>query len=250
MENTLALVGALVILYFVGLGFILLTEWALKKIVHRPAGLGIKRAAWLAPIASVIVVVALTAWMRVMNPCDITMGLTVDALLAKLPKGSAIVIVPPEALQYKGFDVSLRLAKKNLAQLINDAKPKAPKGTIIKGIPEVRMSPYMKAELIGEDFIVEGNGLQEQSVTLKEDTVWTWRVHSERLGCRTLKFRLNTLITGREAPRTIEVAEVQIAVKLNPFEWTLRHWEWIATALVFPIVAWNWKRWFGGEVNT
>ena len=95
-----------------------------------------------------------------------------------------------------------------------------------------------------EDFAIEEKGPQEQLVTLRDTTVWTWRVHSEMTGKRTLKVRIHTLIRidGQEAPRTIDVAEAQVAVKVNPSEWALRHWEWIATVLVLPILGWGLKR--------
>ena len=170
----------------------------------------------------------------------------VDAALAKLPQGSAAVTAPSEVLEYRGFDVSLRLAKMAFADLIQDTRSKAPQGTTVHGIAGVRMSPRMKAELIGEDFIIEEKGPREQVVTLNEDTVWNWRVHSESLGRHVLVVRLNTLLTagGHEAPKTIDVAEAQINVKVNPPEWALKHWQWIASALVLPAIGWSFKRFF------
>lgn len=111
------------------------------------------------------------------------------------------------------------------------------------------MSPRMKAELLGEDFVIEGKEPQEQLVTQRDTTVWTWRVYSEMPGQRMLKVRIHTLVKvdGQEAPRTIEVAETQVSVKVNPSEWALRHWEWIATALVLPIIGWGLKRRFDGH---
>jgi hypothetical protein len=170
----------------------------------------------------------------------------VDAALARLPQGSATVTAPSEVLEYRGFDVSLRLAKMALADLIEDTQAKAPKGAAVHGIANVRMSPRMSAELIGEDFVIEEKGPQEQVVALNEDTVWNWRVHSETLGRHTLVVRLHTLLTaaGKEAPKTIDVAETQIDVKINPPAWTLRNWQWVASALVLPVVGWGFKRLF------
>jgi hypothetical protein len=168
----------------------------------------------------------------------------VDSALAELPKGSATVTAPSEVLEYRGFDVSLRLARMALADLIEDTRAKAPKETAVHGFAGIRMSPRMKAELIGEDFVIEEKGPREQLVTLNEDTIWNWRVHSETLGRHVLIVRLHTLlkIAGEETPKTIDVAETEIDVRVNPPDWALKNWEWIATALVLPVVGWGLKR--------
>lgn len=170
---------------------------------------------------------------------------TPDSLLSRLPVGAGVIDAPEEVLQYQGFNVSVHVAKKKLDELINDIKSKAPAGTTVQGIAGVRLSPRMKAELIGDDLNIEDKGPQEQLVTLNEATVWTWRVHYETPGRHMLEVRLYALIIidGREAPRIFQVADANVAVKVNPSGWVLRHWEWIASALVLPIIGWGLKRW-------
>jgi hypothetical protein len=171
---------------------------------------------------------------------------TPDTLLSRLPIGAGVIDAPEEVLQYQGFNVSVHLAKKKLDEMINDVKSKAPAGTTIQGIASVRLSPRMKAELIGDDLSIEDKGPQEQLVTLNEETVWTWRAYYETPGRHMLKVRLYALITidGHEAPRIFEVADANVAVKVNPSGWALRHWEWIASALVLPLIGWGLKRRF------
>jgi hypothetical protein len=242
-------------------------EWrTFKNNTHRKGRSNVIRAAFFASLPAVIILIALCIisikidnekrikanieffkQLININSSDVlSTGSNIDSLLEMLPKGSAIVTAPSEVLQYQGFDATLRLAKKKLAELIDDTESRAAPGATVKGITGVRMSPRMKAELVGEDFIIEDKGPQEQLVTLKKDTVWVWRVHSEMPGRRVLKARLHTLlkIDGQEAPRTIEVAEAEVVVKVNPSEWALRNWEWIASALMLPILGWVLKRLF------
>jgi len=169
--------------------------------------------------------------------------LSVDKMLAKLPKGNAAITAPKEVRQYQGFDVTLRLTTKELAQLMSIMETESTQVATLKGIYGIRISPRMKAELIGEHFIIQEKGPQEQAITLEEDTTWKWRVHSETLGQHTLKARLHTLVKadGQEAPRTIEVAEAIVSVQVSPLEWAQRHWEFIATGLLIPFLAWAFK---------
>ena len=252
MDAFLPLLGVLGVLYLVAIGVVLLIEWIYKRLTHRQQRPSVRRAALIAllPEALMLVVLAVPMYEKSGSPVSMsprpnsTQPHPVDSALAKLPTGSATVLAPAEVLQYQGFDVLLTLSKKELADLIDSTEAGAPPGSTVKGITGVRMSPRMKAELVGEDFIIEDKGPQEQVVTIRDSTVWKWRVHSEMTGPRILKVRLHTLIKvdGQEAPRTIEVAEAHVEVKVNPSEWALRHWEWIASALVLPIVAWVFKR--------
>lgn len=168
----------------------------------------------------------------------------VDNALRKLLRGSAFVVSPSEVKQYARFDVSLYLEKGDLAPAISAAKATTPEGFSISGIENVRLSPRMKAELLGDDFVIESKGPLEQAVTLAEPTTWKWSVRGELPGSRRLTVRLHTLIKvdGQEASRVLDVAEMTISVKVDAREWALRHWEWIATAIVLPFVGWAVKQ--------
>ncbi len=223
-----------------------MVEWAFKKTTHKEGKSGVKSVAFLVALIPTVTFLAFFAGMHSSNDMPAVEGRDVDSALAELPKGSATVTAPSEVLQYQGFDVSLRLAREELTELIDDTKLNANPRETVQGITNVRMSPRMSAELVGEDFSIEDKGLKEQMVTLKEDTVWIWRVYSGMPGSRVLKVRLHTLMTinGKETPRTIEVAEAKVVIKVNPTEWALRHWKWIVSALILPIIGWGLKRLF------
>lgn len=244
-------IAALAILYAASIGSALLFEWTFKKIVHREGKLSVKTAALFATFVTAIIslpfLVLFNSGYRVIDLWgEGSMAPAPDSLLSRLPKGSATVTAPSEVLQYQGFNVTLRLAHKKFDELFNDTKSKAAPGATVQGIASVRMSPRMKAELVGDDLFIEDKGPQEQVVTLKEETVWNWRSHYEMPGHHEFKVRLHALINidGKEAPRIIEVAEAKVAVKVNPSGWIVRHWEWIASALVLPIIGWGLKRRF------
>jgi len=50
--------------------------------------------------------------------------------------------------------------------------------------------------------------------------------------------------SGRESARPVDVAEATIEVKVNARSWALNHWEWIASAIVLPVLAFALKSLF------
>jgi hypothetical protein len=171
----------------------------------------------------------------------------VDKFLEQLPKGSAVFTAPPQADQYRPFDVTLRLENRELAAMLADARNKSP-DDVSTGVSGIHMSDRMRAELIGHDFSPSGEEtIQEQPNSVREGTTWKWQLHSDIPGRHQLTARIETLmkIDGNDSWRTIEVAEVPIDIKVNQIGWAMNNWKWIATAIVLPLIGWIAKRKFG-----
>lgn len=170
-----------------------------------------------------------------------------DRVLANLTKGSAVFTAPTEVSQFEDFEVTLNVSARQLEKALKLDPETSSSGYTVKGIDNVLLSPRMSAELIGPDFSIAEAGAREQVVTLRSDTSWKWTVRAEWPGTRSLRVRLNTLmkVAGEETPRTVDVATAQISVHVNASEWAMRHWEWIITALVIPLVGWVAKIVFG-----
>lgn len=161
-------------------------------------------------------------------------------LVMKLPVDNTAIVTPAEVKQYEGFEVSLRLDTKNLAGFINEIGRISTAGTNIQGIVG-KISPEMKAEISGDDFIIDKEGPQEQLYLLDGKTQWTWQVMPESSGRNMLKFYLHLLTYdgGKTAPIIVDVADVNIVVIPNPSVWMSRNWGWLAALLILTIVGWR-----------
>ncbi|MBA2483260.1 MAG: hypothetical protein H0V39_02340 [Nitrosomonas sp.] len=159
---------------------------------------------------------------------------------------SSAFTVPTEVRQYEGFEVSMHLATRKLADLINKIGAMSTEGTGIQGITG-KVSPEMKAEIVGEDFIIENQGPQEQLYMMDDETHWTWYVIAESSGTHKIKFRLHvhTYAEGKDTPVIIDVAEANVNVEGNFAGWMARNWWWMALLLIIPIVGllrWRYSR--------
>ena len=165
-------------------------------------------------------------------------------LVIKLPVvDSAAFNVPSEVRQYEGFEVSMHVATRKLADLINKIGSMSTEGTGIQGITG-KVSPEMEAEISGDGFIIDNQGPQEQLYVMDDETHWTWYVIPESSGNRKIKFRLHvhTYAEGKDTPNIIDVAEANVNVRGNFAGWMSRNWGWLALLLIIPIVGWQYKR--------
>lgn len=161
-------------------------------------------------------------------------------LVMKLPVDNTAIVTPAEAKQYEGFEVSLQLDTKRLADLVNEIGRISTAGTNIQGISGM-ISPEMKAEISGENFSIDNLGPQEQLYLLDGKTHWTWYVIPESSGRNMLKFYLHLLTydDGKTVPMVVGVADVNIVIIPNPSVWMARNWGWLAAFLILTVVGWR-----------
>jgi hypothetical protein len=173
---------------------------------------------------------------------------SVDEILAALHTGTASVKAPKTVMEYQTFEVVLKLSSKDLATFVRE-EPIEP-DAVAAAVGNVRMSRKMSAEIVTSDFTIESKPIQEQIVSETEDTTWTWQIHSDGSGPEKLTVRLNILLKlpgdAADTPRTINVANLPIQVKVSPLGWATHHWEWLSTALVIPLGGWLFTRLGGG----
>lgn len=152
-------------------------------------------------------------------------------VIMKLPLDSNMVTAPTEAKQYDGFDVSLQVNTRILAEFINDIVGMSSEGTSIQGVTGF-ISPNMKAEITGEDFRIENPGPQNQAYGLQDATEWNWRVVPESSGVQTIHFKMHVTSTEHDHQKVnvIELAQANIVVDSNPMMWAVYHW-WIFALL-------------------
>jgi hypothetical protein len=157
-------------------------------------------------------------------------------LIMKIPVDSAAITIPSQVKQYESFEVALNLETKQLSKFLNEIVSMASEGTAIQGIVGM-VSPNMKAEIVGEDFIIDKQGSQEQLSTYNGATHWRWRVTPESSGTQVLKFHLHLLThhNAQQHTKVLDLAEASFSVQANPSEWFKRHWLWIVLLLLVPI---------------
>lgn len=120
-----------------------------------------------------------------------------------------------------------------------------------RGTPEIeplQVSTFMKTRLVGDSFEITALNEAEQLVAGDTFTEWAWDVTPTRAGDQTL----NLIVTVRiqlpavgEETRDYPVMDRQIHVEVDPLYSAQRfassNWQWLASALAIPIIAWTIK---------
>ncbi|MDH5480729.1 MAG: hypothetical protein OEX11_08220 [Nitrosomonas sp.] len=157
-------------------------------------------------------------------------------LIMKIPIDSSGIIIPSEVKQYEGFKVSLNLKTQQLADFINEMVSIASEGTAIQSITG-EVSPNMRAEIVGEDFLIDNPGPQDQLYGYDGLTEWSWHVIPESSGKQVLNFRLHLLThdNGQQNIKVVDLAEASFLVESSPLEWLARNWLWIILVALIPL---------------
>jgi hypothetical protein len=106
----------------------------------------------------------------------------------------------------------------------------------------------MEAHLTGNDFDIVPITPEEQAISRRETTEWKWSVKPKDVGTLPLHLSLNAKfkVDGQEAARTIRTFDKTVYVKVfspRGIAVIVRHnWQWLCTALIFPIAGWVWHR--------
>jgi hypothetical protein len=196
------------------------------------------------PIAFLLVLLIVPFTMNYLSHLMTVARESAIPLVMKLPVvDSSAFTVPKKVRQYEGFEVSMHLATKKLADLINKIGEMTTEGTGVQGITG-KVSPEMQAEIIGDGLIVENRGPQEQLYVMDDETHWTWNVFPESSGNHKIKFRLHLHVyeDGKDTPTIVDVADANVNVQGNLSGWVARNWGWMALLFILPIVVWQVKR--------
>lgn len=157
-------------------------------------------------------------------------------VIMKVPIDSSAISIPSTVKQYESFDVALNLETKQLSKFLNEIISTASEGTSIQGIVG-EVSPHMRAEISGDEFIIDKPGPQEQPFDYSNASHWKWRVTPESSGNQTLKFQLHLLTQSgsQQSTQILELAEAGFTVQGNTSEWLKRNGIAIAVLIMLPI---------------
>lgn len=178
-----------------------------------------------------IVPFSINSFMHLMSPKR-----ELNPIVMNLPLDSTAILIPSRIKQYESFEVTLNLETKPLSRFLNEIISTASEGTSIQGITGL-VSPYMKAEIVGEDFQIDRVGPQESMSNYEGTSRWQWHVNAESSGSRILKFQLHLLTyhAGQQAEEILDLGEARFSVQASPLEWFKRNGFWISSLLLVSI---------------
>ncbi len=165
-------------------------------------------------------------------------------VIMKIPVDSSAINLSHQAKQYESFEVSLNLQTEQLAKFINEIVSTAAEGTSYQGIVG-HVSTRMKAEIAGDNWIIDLENEQEPISSYRGSSNWRWRVTPTSSGNQELAFYLHLSIQdgNRLNNKTIDLAEANFLVEANWSEWFKRNGIWASIILtIATIVAFRWHR--------
>jgi hypothetical protein len=172
----------------------------------------------------------------------------VDRLLDEMQSAN-IAFNVPSSLGYGRtsgikLELSAKKAPEELAGMIHE--PGATETASVK------ISNEMDARLTGEGFQITAVRPERQAVSANGVTQWNWDIKPKQLGPQRLHLTLDAVmkIDNHESTYTLQTFDRTIGVNVVWPETLIsffgKYWQWVCTAVVFPVVAWLAKRIFKG----
>jgi hypothetical protein len=158
----------------------------------------------------------------------------------RLPIGTMLFNPPAKMKIGVSERVVLRISKDQESDLTF-----ALKGNGIPKIDELLVSEFMKVTLSGETFEIKSLSEEEQLVTLKGFSEWSWDVIPKIKGKQviSLKITLRIKLPFGEEKKDHPIIENEIVVKVNPIysvkKYIINNYKWIITALIAPLIVWS-----------
>lgn len=173
-------------------------------------------------------------------------------VIARPALGSGVIRVPSTMKQGRDSIARLIVSPEDLATLLKDREVTRGDADVRETRENVHLTPRMRARLGGAGFSIEPKDFQDQAVKQGEPTVWVWTVVPEEAGSHTLVFTLEGLIVvdRKEVPIRPPALTAPVEVDVNPMYFVERHWQWLLTAIVLPVVGFLGKRWFDRRAVT
>ena len=171
----------------------------------------------------------------------------VDRLLEGLQSAN-IAFNTPKSLGYgRTFEIKLELSTnkspKELAGMIHEAGERE--------TASVKISNEMDARLTGEQFQITAVRPERQAVSAN-GTEWSWDIKPKELGRQRLHLTLDAVlkIDNHESTYTLKTFDRTIGVNVvwpdTVLSFLGKYWQWVCTAVLFPVIAWIAKRIFKG----
>jgi hypothetical protein len=169
----------------------------------------------------------------------------VDQAMAQLTRGQVLLSAPDSLDLGDKASVEARISRDLEQQLAEGLK-----GSGIKVLEVIDVSPLVSAELIGDDFVIEPPGPIDQLVGSEGFSQWSWFVSSRSAGDHQLGLRVSLRIKleGQSEERkqaTFIARSIHVRPNLARLvqEFVTEHTEWLATGIVIPLLGLAWHTW-------
>ena len=177
-----------------------------------------------------------------------TVPSVVDRLRDEMPSGNIAFNAPSSVGFGRTASIELKLSASKtsteLAGMIHE--PGATETASVK------ISNEMEARLTGEQFQITAVRAERQAVSATGVTQWTWDITPKQLGQQRLHLTLDAIVKvdDHEDTYTLQTFNQAIAVNVvwpdSAISFLAKYWQWVCTAMVFPVIAWLAKRIFKG----
>ncbi len=113
---------------------------------------------------------------------------------------------------------------------------------------EIRVNNRMQARLSGYMFQITAITPEEQAVSRRGRTEWSWEIHPKKEGQHDLHLTLSAIfeVNGRETRRVVRtfdrVIEVNVSAPQKITAFVKGNWQWLWAAVLVPIAGWLWRR--------
>jgi excisionase family DNA binding protein len=169
----------------------------------------------------------------------------VNAEFEKLSAGRILYNPPTEMTVGEALIIEVRVTLNNTEPLTSGLQ--GPGSPVVEPL---LVGPFMKANISGDKFKITALSDEEQIVNRKTFTQWIWEVVPLEAGNQALYLTMTARIKIQgdgEEKKDILVKNTKIKVKVNP-AYSVRtffehNWQWIATAIIIPLVIFGWGRW-------
>ena len=115
-------------------------------------------------------------------------------------------------------------------------------------IEPITVGTFMRVRLYGDGFEITALDDEEQVVASDGFTQWAWDVLPTESGRRSLHLTVAVRVKvpgANDQSKSVPVRDKEVDVQVDPM-WSLgqfvdKYWQWIASAVVLPFVAWGWQ---------
>ncbi len=178
------------------------------------------------------------------EPPEPTADSAIEKALSELKAGKLLFNPPAEMRVGTEERVEVRIA----ASAAEDLTPRL-KGRGTPQVEAIKVGRFMTVKLTGTAFDIKALSKDDQFVGTSEFTEWSYLVKPLSPGLHNLDLAVGVRVKlqgGGEETRYYPVLDRAIRVRVNPVFSITRflsgNWQWLASALVFPLLAWWWKR--------
>jgi len=178
------------------------------------------------------------------DPIDLHAPGLIDEIRANLQHGQIAFNTPEEMELKETTKIELYLS---LKESIEELKKKIKSPGKKESYP-VEVSSVMRAILNGNGFKIKPITLEEQAVSDKDVTRWSWQITALEPGQQTLHLTIYAILflDKMNVPREIKTFEKEITVRVSwnkRIMWFLKNnWQWLWTVILVPLAGWFWKK--------